>query len=413
MKHNLTIYKDISRLCTVTFVYVLIFITFLTIYEGSIVAPYYLLGIPVILGCYQMIQRYCYQPILYLLLHGICYIPLWVVPFPTKCYWYLYLFLLIYETFHAITIWKYNVEKPYTEAPWHMFLFATILYIIAIADHKEQLAQAVYYIGLALLLLHFIRYFLNGASNLITQSEHATTMPTKKIMLTNIIILSFFLITFLCVTLLTHTLQLDNFIYTIGDFIISVIGVAIQLAIYIITILRAIFATDSTKDTRTDETANLEEALYEITEPSLFAQIISGLIEITVILFLVYFLYKVFVSLVKMMLHRYAKDSDIILALHQKKEKTTPQQEKESILNKVTNWFDADNRAKVRRTYRLKIRNYKEYVVQESDTPTDIANNILNQYEDDLSTLTNIYEKARYSAEEITTTDLEHVRKSL
>ena len=412
MKHNLTIYKDISRLYTVTLVYVLIFITFLTIYEGSIVAPYFLFGIPIILGCFQCIQRYCYHPVLYLILHGVCYIPLWFIPFPTKCYWYLYLFLLIYETIHALTIWKFNVEKPYTEAPWHLFLFVAILYLVAIADHRTELANVVYYIGLILLLLHFIRYFLNGASNLVSQSQHATTMPTKKIMLTNLTILTFLLIVFLFVTLLTHTFQLDHLIYTIGDFLLSVFAVIIQLAIYIITILRAIFATNRKKDTLTEEASNLEEAFYEIAEPSLLAKIISGVIEIAVILFLVYCLYKVFVSLVKMMLHRYAKDSDIILTLNQRKEKQAHKQEKERILQRITNFFDSDNRSKVRRLYRLKIQNFKDYSINKNDTPTDIANDISKLYDEDIHTLTTIYEKARYSEEDITTNDLEKVRKS-
>lgn len=69
-KHNLTIYKNISRACTIGLSYLLVFITVLTIYEQQITKPHFLIGIPVLLVSYLLIERYCFQVVLYFLLHG-------------------------------------------------------------------------------------------------------------------------------------------------------------------------------------------------------------------------------------------------------------------------------------------------------------------------------------------------------
>lgn len=408
MKHNLTIYKDLSRLMTVALVYLLTFITILTIYEKQIAAPGYLLGIPAILLCYLIIQRYCYHAFLYILLHGIFYIPILLISFPNKWYTFLYITMLIIENMHAIHIWIHNTDQPYTEVPWYLFFFVAILYITALGFHQIQLANYVYYIGLALLVLHFVRYFIYGIGCLFSQSEHTTTMPTKKIMLTNSVLFGFLLLAFLILTFFARLFEIDQLLYTIGDFLIKLFQAIIRLILYFAAVLRLLLSSDNNTEVPLKEKEELTQAIQKLPpEPSLFAKVLTTIIELAVIIFAIYLLYRIIAYFISLLFTRYATDSDIIVSLTQKKETAKDKKADTSVLSRLKSYFDNSNAAKIRRAYRLKINSYTEPVHEKNDTPKDIANKILTVYDEDISELTQVYEKARYSEEEITYEDVQ------
>lgn len=407
MKHNLTIYKELSRLMTVCLVYLLIFITVLTIYERQMAAPWYLLGIPLILLCNLAIQRYCFQPVLYIILHGIFYVPVLMLPFPNKWYTWLYIIMLVFEDMHAIHIWKHNTDRPYDEAPWYLFFFVAILYIAALGFHQKQLAACIYFIGLALLLLHFIRYFIHGISNLFYQAGHTTTMPAKKIMLTNSVLFGFLLLSFLLLALFARMFELDQFIYTLGNFTVKLFQVIVKIILYIVAFLRLLFASDTSGQNTSEEKEQLTEAIQNLPpEPSLFAEILTFIIELAVIVFAVYILYRIIFHIIRLFLNRYATDSDIIISLADKKESLTVKNANETLISKIKAYLDTSNASKIRRAYRLKINSFDKAVIEKNDTPADIANKVLKVYDEDINELTEVYEKARYSNEEITYEDV-------
>ncbi|MDE6760461.1 MAG: hypothetical protein K2J90_07195 [Lachnospiraceae bacterium] len=408
MKHNLTIYKDISRLITVTLVYLLGFITVLTIYEKQITNPRYLLGIPAILLGYLIIQRYCYQPILYILLHGIFYVPILLISFPNKWYTGLYIIMLILENIHAIHIWIHNTDQPYTEVPWYLFFFVAVLYIAALGFQQVQLADYVYYIGILLLMLHFIRYFIYGVSCLFSQSEHTTTMPTKKIMLTNSVLFGFLLLAFLLLAFFARIFELDQLLYVIGDFLIKLFQTVIRLILYLAAVLRLLFSSDNSTDDTAKEKEELSQAIQKLPpEPSLFAKILTTVIELAVIIFIIYLLYRIISYFISLLLTRYASDSDIIVPCIQKKETVKKKKNNASALSKLKEYFDTGYAAKIRHAYRIKINSYKDSVYEKNDAPKDIAQKVLKVYDEDISELTEVYEKARYSNEEITYEDVQ------
>ena len=128
-KHNLTIYKNISRACTIGLSYLLVFITVLTIYEQQITKPHFLIGIPVLLVSYLLIERYCFQVVLYFLLHGIFLVPILLIPYPNMCYKILYILFFFFEFSHACYIWRTGSDPAYNELPWFLFLFVAVLYL--------------------------------------------------------------------------------------------------------------------------------------------------------------------------------------------------------------------------------------------------------------------------------------------
>lgn len=410
MNYNLTIWKNIGRLLSTALVYLMIFAIILTVYEGSIITPWYLSGIPVILICYLVIERYCYQPVVYILLHGIFFVLVWKMNFPSTCYQYLYLMLLTAENVHAVLVWKRNIEKPYEEAPWGLFLIVTLIYIITLAYKATTLSNLVFYCGTGLLVIHFFRLSLEGISNMLSQSQHATSVPTKRIILTNSVMTGFITMVFFLIIVFLHTFELDHLMYSVGEYLLKAFHSVVRFILYLIGILRALFSVEShVENTATKEELeeNLGELLESIHEPSLLARIIDGFCTTAALLCLLYLLYRIVLYFVKLFSHRYAKDSDLIVSLHHTKEKVIAKKEKSTMLEKIKTLFRTDNAARVRRAYRFKIKSFTPEIYKRNDTPKDIAEKVLKTYNEDISQLTGVYEKARYSNEEITFEDVQ------
>lgn len=407
MHYNLTFIKNIGRQLNAALFYLIIFSFILTIYEGEIISPQYLSGIPLILICYLFIECYCYQPVLYILLHSILFLPVCIMSFPGSCYQYLYLAVLIAENIRGILIWKRSTEKPYEEAPWALYLVVTILYILTLVYHLSFLSNLIYYCGISMVLIHFIRLSLEGIGNMLSRFQHATSVPTVKIILTSSVMSGFTYLSFFILAIALHSFSFDKYLYLIGDYIAKLVKVISRFLIYIIGILRALFSVEShIEENPTDE--ELKAALEAVKEPSLLAKILEGIVIAIALLFTLYLLYCLFVYVVKIFLKRYTRDSDQIISLHDTEEKVQEQKEKSIILQKLKQFFRTDNAAKIRRAYRLKIKSYNGKINKKSDTPKDIADNVLKMYDEDISELTDVYEKARYSNEEIT---LEDVKK--
>lgn len=409
MKYNLTLLKNIGRLLHTTFVYIILFSVFLTIYENRIVSPQYLLGIPGILICYFLIERYCYHPIPYILLHAVFIIPILIIPFPVTAYRYLYLVLFIAECFHGIGIWRQNVEKPYQEAPWALYVVIGVIYIIVTAYHMNRLANLVYALSIALLLIHFFRLSLEGLGNTLNKAQNATSVPTNKIIATSFAMIIFISLSFFVTAIFVRAFNLDQSIYALGKFFVKIIKVITHFLMYVIAVIRLLFSKESRLEEPEEPIgAELLESLEEFQEPTLLAQILQTACVTLFWIFVIYILYRVLSYLIRLFLNRYAKDSDIIITLHTGKDSIKSKTAKRSVLEKMKEIFRTDNAMKLRHAYRLKIRTYPPELHPKNNTPKEIADHILAEYNEDIMELTALYEKARYSSEEIT---VEEVRK--
>ena len=404
-KHNLTIYKNISRACTIGLSYLLVFITVLTIYEQQITKPHFLIGIPVLLVSYLLIERYCFQVVLYFLLHGIFLVPILWIPYPNMCYKILYILFFFFEFSHACYIWRTGSDPAYNELPWFLFLFVAVLYIAGRMLHQNTFADYVYYIGLALILLHFVRYFIYGSTLMFQEAERTTSMPTRKIMLTNFALLGMLLLGFLLLGITIRFLHLDQFLFTIGDVLVTLFCVFIRFLLYLIALLRMFLSSDKAGTEPVAEAEDLQQAVQQIPKTPIWVEIITVLLQIALILFAIFILYRIIRFAIRSLLARYTSDSDIIVPLNDKIEKVKQCEPKVSLVQKAKEIFDSSYRAKIRRFYRIRIRQRRELSIRNNDTPSDIARQMRKVYDEDIDSLTEVYEKARYSNREITIDD--------
>lgn len=391
--------------------YFVIFATVLIIYEKDITKPVFLLGIPMVLICFFIIERYVYHAFFYVLLHGIFIIPVILVPFPTRTYMVLYIILLIGEYFHAESVWKHNTEKTYSTAPWEFYLFMVLIYITAKAYHYENLVNILFYCGILLLLLHFIQFYIEGIHIHLTKSQNATSVPAGKIIVSSSMMIGFVLIVFCISCLCTKGMNLDAYIYSFGKWLGELFVAVIKWLLYIATLIHAYFArnrkTEVLKDRQQDYENTFSELWENMSASSLLAKIIYGSLSIVVYGIIIYFLYQGVKQLYDIYIKRYAKDDDVITFISPPKEVKQTIKNNTPLPDRIKNAFQWDNRKKLRYIYRLLIHRHKEYIHRKSNTPRDIAIKINELYDKDISELTGLYEKARYSNEIITNEDVQ------
>ncbi len=410
MQYNITILKQITRMLTVGILYFILFSTTLILYGDGLAAPQWLLGIPIILIAYFFIERYIYNRYLYFILHGSLLIPVLLIPFPAGIYTCLYISMLVLEGYHAIYIWKHNMEKPYNDVPWEIFLLLEIIYFIAAGYQYSKIVTIIFYCGILLLILHFVRYFLEGFHQLLAKSQNATSVPTRKMVFTSAILLSFVMLVFLLSALGIRSLNVDHAFYEFGKLLGNFFLTILKGILYIITLIRAYFAKDRHMEELGERKNRYEESLQELlgtaSDPSLLARILNGILAIMVYAFLIYLIYRGFRYMYQIFLKRYTKDTDIVTTLNKPKDIIKERKDETTFIQKVYRRLTMDNREKLRQIYKVAISRHKEYHHKKSNTSTDIAMQIKALYEEDLTELTALYKKARYSNEEITSEDV-------
>lgn len=408
MKHNLTLYKQISRIATFSLTYLLIFLIVLTIYADGVKAPWYLIGIPFVLIIMALYERYCFNLFVYIILHALLLIPVFLIPVPSPFYRYLYLALIVFETFRNIHVWTAGGVPPYRDVPLLLFAFILLSYIISEACHQVLLTRASYYIGLGIVSLHFVRYFITGLEKLLSRPGNTTSLPTKKIMLTNSSLLGIFLLIFILICLFFHLFELDFLLQDLGDFLLRIVRFLLHAVMYVTALLRALTAknTEIPPEEPKEQRDDFYQSFQEMVEPSLLSEILTGALKVLVFAFLLYILYRILSDFIKTYMNRYVEDADVVLTLETREERISVKTDTVSLKDKVKAYFDQSPSAQVRRAYRTKIRQYKQLKHKKSDTSTELERQIATLYNEDICDLTDIYQKARYSSEEITSNDL-------
>lgn len=405
MQYNISLIQQLNRLLTRCIMYFILFSTVLIVYAKGLGKLYLLAGIPLVLVCFFLIERYIYQGIPYLLLHGIFFIPAILIPFPSRVYTILYCILLVIECYHGQYVWKNNMDMPYNSAPWEFYLFISVICLIAKAYHYEQIVNIVFYCGILLLVLHFIQLYIEGLRGVLTKAQNATSVPTKKMLLFSAMMVSFILTIFCITSLFSRGLDIDIYISQFGKWLGKVLLAIIKWFLYIITLLRAYFARNRKSDNLEEQQDAYRNAFSDLTnevsDPSIIANIIYGIFAVLVYGFFIYLLYQGFKRIYNTYVIRYVTDADMITTLSPSKDMTKPKKEEITLMEKLRQNIRRDNRMKLRHIYRIFVRRHKEYYHRRNNTPQDIAKEIHEIYDEDISEITALYEKARYSNHDI------------
>lgn len=411
MQYNISAIQQVNRFLTHCIMYFIIFATVLILYDNGNLKFYRLIGIPAILIFYFFIERYIFNGFLYLLLHGIVLIPVLLIPFPSKAYTLLYCILIVVECIHGEYIWKHNMDAVYGGAPWEFYLFAAFISLVAKAYHYDRITDIVFYCGILLLILHFIQLYMEGLRTVLQKSGHATSLPAKKMIFFSSLMVSFIILVFLISCIYSQKYDIDSSVAIFGKWLGTVILAIIKWILYLFTLIRAYFAKNRQLQNLAQRQGDYQNTFGAVadslTNPTLIEHIIYGILAICVYALILYILYRIFKSIYKTYSKRYITDSDTITPITPQKEQAKKIRHPKNRISHLRENLSGDNRIKLRNIYRLFIRRHKKYEHKSSNTVTDIQNDIKELYSEDISQLSALYEKARYSSHAITNEDVQ------
>ncbi|MBE5943076.1 MAG: hypothetical protein E7264_11145 [Lachnospiraceae bacterium] len=406
MKNKCMFAENVSYLCSDILIYVMLFVTVLSVCQKDFPSLYYFSCIPIILFVCQLIREYCHNPVWYVLSHVFIWGCVLMIPFEYIEYRYLCLVLLFFETINGIRTWKMKLSGQREEITWLLPVCACALYFLACKYMADDYQLIIYYMGIGVLLLHFVRIFVAGLIKLATNSVQATSIPMKKIIGSSILILLLFSVLLVVLSVWALYSNVDVFFSAIGEVIINFISLLIRAVGYIVVLSSVLGSPYSFEKEMTEAEEKLEEAVTEIQDPSIFLKIIQGCCMLVVMFLVIYAVYVILISLIRIFSKRYVKDTDVVKESKKVDETISIEKKKESMLKQLKSLLKNDNASKIRRAYRSKIDSYKPFVVKKYDTTDDIAKHIYCTYDEDLEVLTHVYQKARYSNEEITIEDV-------
>ncbi len=410
MKYSLLRIADLSRLVANILVYVMLFVVVLYMFCNTIPDGYCFWGIPIVLIVCQLIRDYCVEPILYVLLHGVLWLFVLLVPFSYEEYHYLYLTILLIESIRSMYIWKMKAVPQYKDVSWFLPVCTCILYFAACEYEVGNYKLVIYYMGIAVLLLHFVRCFIAGLMKLMINPAQVTFIPMKKIIWSSILTFSFFSCLLVLLSVWIQYSNVDVFFSAVGNIVIKLLRLVFRWIAYIMTMTAMLGSDYSMQAEKEAATEELEEAVTDIQDPSLFIEVMKGCLAIVVILVIIYAVYCMLITVIRILNKRYVQDTDVVMESKKVDEKVTRTKKKESITSRLRKVFQNDNASKIRRTYRSRIESYKSFRLEKCDTTSDIEEQIYDIYNENIGELTKVYRKARYSNEEIT---IEDVKKGI
>lgn len=405
MKYKLSHIQSASILLTYCLAYVLFFVDVMTIYKKNIYSPLYLLGIPALLCLFKLFDVMCTRITTFITLHFLLGFGLIFIPLPSPIYRILYFFLLIVETCRDYYLWTRGGYKPYRSIPWILISFVSLSYLCSVIYHEATIMTLSYFVGLGIISLHFVRLTISGLNSQFTQPGNTTNIPVRKIIFTNTTIMAIFVLTFVLASLFIHLFDLEFLLYDIGKLLANILRLILESFLYVVAFLRALFAknTEAVQE-KEQRNQNMMDAFQTAANPSLLSRILSYAGEIAAFVILIYIIYRIVSNTMKTYMTKHILETDEITVLeHQNEHVLKKTKTKNKTLREI---LKTDAVSQVRQAYRSKIRSYKKIKPNTYDTSSDLNKRVTEVYSENINTLTEVYQKARYSNNHITKEDI-------
>lgn len=176
----------------------------------------------------------------------------------------------------------------------------------------------------------------------------------------------------------------------------------------------------SSRNPAMERPAMLDAMIGKSAKPNIFAIYFLKFLEIIIFSIIIIFFIKMLLNIAKSVYQGFYKNS-----FTEKEERETVFSIDDtskrffeglnSLKNKLIIPFDMSSRVRIRKLYEKIITKYKNQKVEifNSDTPGEIENSIAREHYYFSTEITELYEKARYSNEDITKEDYENMKKNI
>lgn len=320
-----------------------------------------------------------------------------------------YLALLFYL---ALRFWTgENTSKTMCceQMPSEILIVILPLYIHSVSFLSGGLSDLILYFSIIYLALYYIGIYLEKMLTYLLSLPSGSTLPLKRIVVTNLSIIGLILLAaVLLIRIASSFADGDNSL-------LLFIGYLLKGFVKIFSGCMSCFK-DDVYDSSIEETTSAERETYpnltdDMTKDMHGNEIIMAVSNALKVIFLIvlaafllYLLYQFF----KTYMHKGKRENDIVEKISPTISETDKKTQKRFSLFRVRN-----NNERVRRIYRKKILTYhgSDITVNPSDTPVRICEKIRQKTADDISKLTEFYEKARYGNEMLSDEEITKIKR--
>lgn len=342
------------------------------------------------------------------LYHGLCLAPvllLFLLPV-SLIEKILFFAVLAYLYSGAITFWKNNRHRRYSEIPLAIIVCILVLNIYSFISGFDTLYEFTFWSGVIITISQIIIIYCESMMNFLNQNKDTTSFPKKQILTSNNSIVCVLLFVFLFVIILFHYTPLDNTIYFIKDIAVYVIQFLVMVASIVINFFSKDFDVK-------DDIVNTDINGHLLYHKTFFSQVMETFLSIMQILIGLVILYLIIKLAFKLILkfmkqnNKYddlieaSTDENIIAPSHIVIKETPIQLNESKPLKKIRRMY---------KSFVLKHLNSNE--ISPSNTVDDIETMLSNKdlYIPNTSAL---YKEARYSNHDVNNIDFNEIDKEI
>lgn len=315
--------------------------------------------------------------------------------------------IALFICFLASEYWWDRNTKPIIKRPYIGFELFFVIFLLISNQSEELFKQVLLILGIIYLLLNVLSIYLENLKAYIKFNEIIEDLPVSNVISsTNLCISCIFIIWFIIVFSIKF-LALDKLLTLIISPIINFILYFIFSLLKYITTLVGLSDTDGWVIHPIEE---IPDPVQNATNENIFLQMliqgIKFLLILAVILGISYLIYKY----LKNKSSKYQLATDKIETIHKNNKLNS---NKKSHFNFISLSHD-NNNYKIRKIYFNKISKFKLQIpsINKLLTHLQISKEVAKNSENDISELTNLYEKARYSNTACTKEDVKRAKQS-
>ena len=276
------------------------------------------------------------------------------------------------------------------EIPWPMFLAGMVMYAFGLYMNNKEMLFTAYLIPVMLFITYLIVIYLDGVYDYFDRTKDVNDLPVRRMMSVNSIIVAGIIVITLISIAISYVFKLDILMRGFFKGLLTVLRLFMLCIKFIYTLLMSALSGGSVKN----QAAKSREEVKQLVEDNSFADSMTTIVVIAIIILAAVFVYYLVRRIVRFIIAKRRMPSDIVEQIveipHDQKEK------RKGFVTVMKERMSLDERA--RRVYRdTVLKTGRPYVPEEYDTTLDIRDKISENSVYDLSEITELYNKLRYS----------------
>jgi len=315
--------------------------------------------------------------------------------------------IVIAMTFLSTQYWAKKTTKPLIATP-HIAFETIFIIILLISDSSFELfINIICLLGTIYLIVSLLAIYIRNLKSYIKYNNHIEDLPISKVVNVTNLSLSYLFLGSLIFILLIKLLNIDKLFYSL---FVPIINIIKYILLGILTFFLSFSGnrkggTDSSKY-KFDPVKMAEDTSVE---PNSLINILFHVLQVAIVIGLILWVAYLIFKFFKTNFNRSEPTTDQVESIY-----TTDKINKISSFFKKGKSYENSNNSKIRKAYFKKVSKYKFKIPSINNllTHIEISKEVNKNSDTNITELTNLYEKARYSDMSCSKEDL-HKAKNL